>query len=125
MGKRFVFHISTFQEFHEICFWEIKTLKDILLFYKIGCYFRKDLAPLWFSNVQNIFFSTEYILNNETDYQFLRSRKRQYKKDSIFKKYLTGNQNEYDVYEKDIALVHIYFDSSSIIEYQRQVTMTW
>ena len=39
--------------------------------------------------------------------------------------YLTGNQNEYDVYEKDIALVHIYFDSSSIIAYQRQVTMTW
>ena len=70
-------------------------------------------------------FSTEYILNNETDYQFLRSRKRQYNKDSIFKMYLTGNQNEYDVYEKDIALVHIYFGSSSIIEYQRQVTMTW
>lgn len=74
--------------------------------------------------LQKLLF-TEYILNNETDYQFLRSRKRQYKKDSIFKKYLTGNQNEYDVYEKDIALVHIYFDSPSIIEYQRQVTMTW
>ena len=71
------------------------------------------------------------ILNNETDilnnkdYQFLKSRTRHYKKDSIFKAYLRGEVNEYDLYEKDIALVHIYFDSSSIIEYQRQVTMTW
>ena len=68
---------------------------------------------------------TEYILNNETDYTFLKPRKRKYKRDSIFKSYLTGEQNEYGPYEKDIALVHIYFDSSSIIEYQRQVTMTW
>ena len=80
---------------------------------------------LLFSNVQNKFFFAEYILNNETDYQFLRSRKRQYNKDSILKMYLTGNQNEYDVNEKDKALVHIYFDNSSFIEYQRQVTMTW
>ena len=56
---------------------------------------------------------------------FLRKGKRSYKRDTIFKKQLNGTVNEYDTFEKDIALVHIYFDKSSIIEYQRQVTMTW
>ena len=74
-------------------------------------------------NLCNLF--TEYTLNGMTDFQFVRRRTRRYPNDSIFKKVLTGNKNEYDAYEKDIALVHIYFDSSSIIEYQRQVTMTW
>ena len=72
-----------------------------------------------------ILFFIEYILNNETDYMFLRKGKRSYKRDTIFKKQLNGTVNEYDTFEKDIALVHIYFDKSSIIEYQRQVTMTW
>ena len=76
-------------------------------------------------NETDIYNNETDILNDETYRRFLKTRTRHYKKDSIFKAYLRGEVNEYDLYEKDISLVHIYFDSSSIIEYQRQVTMTW
>ena len=43
--------------------------------------------------------------------------------DSIYGAFLKKDQ-AYDMYEKDIAVVHVYFESPTVIEFQKQQTMT-
>ena len=43
--------------------------------------------------------------------------------DSIYGAFLKKDQT-YDMYEKDIAVVHVYFESPTVIEFQKQQTMT-
>ena len=43
--------------------------------------------------------------------------------DKYFSMALPENRT-FDKYEKDIALVHIYFESPNVVEYKKQQTMT-
>ena len=43
--------------------------------------------------------------------------------DRVFKK-VYPEDREYDMYEKDIAVVHVYFESPTIVEFQKLRTMT-
>ena len=43
--------------------------------------------------------------------------------DRIYGAFLKKDQ-AYDIYEKDIAVVHVYFESPTVIEFQKQQTMT-
>ena len=45
------------------------------------------------------------------------------KADRVFKKVYPENR-KYDMYEKDIAIVHVYFESPTIVEFQKLRTMT-
>ena len=45
------------------------------------------------------------------------------KADRVFKKVYPENR-KYDMYEKDIAVVHVYFESPTIVEFQKLRTMT-
>ena len=44
--------------------------------------------------------------------------------DKIYGAFLKQTNQAYDMYEKDIAVVHVYFESPTVIEFQKQQTMT-
>ena len=73
----------------------------------------------------NFFIFIDFELRNKT----LKKVKSQTRKrndnerDNVFKKALPENRT-YDMYKEDVALVHIYFESPTIVVYKKQRTMT-
>jgi hypothetical protein len=53
------------------------------------------------------------------------SSTREYDVDKIIKKYYAkGDTNTYDAYQKDVALVNIFFETPTIVSYEKAATMT-
>ena len=57
--------------------------------------------------------------------QKLQSSRRSYTSDVINGSIFTQATNHYDAYEKDIALVTVFFESVTVFQYGTQLRLTW
>ena len=72
----------------------------------------------------DIIFSDYELLGKKVSEKDLMLQYRLRKEDDrIYGAFLKKDQ-AYDMYEKDIAVVHVYFESPTVIEFQKQQTMT-
>ena len=55
----------------------------------------------------------------------LETSKRIIKESSVLPKFFEGMPKEYDAYEKDIAVLKVFFDSSTVMQYQSQPRQSW
>jgi len=55
----------------------------------------------------------------------LESSKRSIKESSVLSKFFEGLPNEYDAYEKDIAVLRVFFDSSTVMQFSSQPMQSW
>ena len=78
-----------------------------------------------FLKFNNFFIFIDFELRNKTLKKVKsQTRKRNInERDNVFKKALPENRT-YDMYKEDVALVHIYFESPTIVVYKKQRTMT-
>ena len=110
-------------------------------FTSLLCKFQPPITPsLWSATAKSGFseyFVYCYVLSDIylvlSDYELLGKKVSekdlmlQYRSrtadDRIYGAFLKKDQ-AYDIYEKDIAVVHVYFESPTVIEFQKQQTMT-
>ena len=68
--------------------------------------------------------SSEDIIQEYSHLQQLPQYIQRFKEDDSSKRKLS-NGVEYDAFKEDIAIVHVYWDTSSVLQFERALRLTW
>jgi len=86
--------------------------------------FEKTVSPqIWAQQVIDSF-----IKNNKAVPNYLSkvvSGKRTVKTSYVLKNFFPGLPKEYDAYKKDIAVLNVFFDSSTVMQFKSQPRQSW